>query len=87
MTLNSGFDPEDPPPPKESPSKPPWESTLQTDHRRSAVIRIQSVLVTVINFSRMSPKLVEDSQSQFSTKSVLILKKNKSLKLVKIFVF
>ena len=40
---NTGFDPEDPPPlPKES-SKPPWESTLQTDHRRSAKIFIVTV--------------------------------------------
>ena len=45
MTLNSGFDPEDPPPPIESPSKPPWESTLQTDHRRSAVIYSQYLLL------------------------------------------
>ena len=36
LESNTGFDPEDPPgpPPKESSSKPPWESTLQTDHRR-----------------------------------------------------
>lgn len=35
---NTGFDPEDPPTPRYPEGKPPWESGLQTDHRRLGLV-------------------------------------------------